>query len=113
MKIIKSDGYKEINSNTCGRLVELCNNPGVPISITKAINLKPTTEHAHKKSTEIYWLLSGTLEMVVEKENIKLNEGDIIVMSPGEFHKVTKASEENVVVVLSTPPWSPTDEFIK
>jgi len=112
MKIIKQSNYKEVTSNTCGKLVELCNDSDVPISITKAENLKSTIKHKHHDSTEIYWVTQGELELEVADKTVKLEQGDIISIQPGESHKVISSSENNTVIVLSTPPWSPEDEVL-
>lgn len=116
MKLIRTNDYRNIRSNTCGALTELLNDSTIPISITKAINIVPTTKHAHKQSVEIYWVVEGNLEIELttnrETKVIKLLQGTILIINPGEFHSVVKASETNEVIVLSTPPWTSDDELL-
>ena len=116
MRIVSRENCVEVDSDTCGSLTELLNNPPIPISIAIAKDIKPTINHSHKRSTEIYWVTEGTVVLeVTSNENVQtvsLEEGSILAIEPNELHKVISSSEKNNVIVLSTPPWSPNDEFI-
>jgi mannose-6-phosphate isomerase-like protein (cupin superfamily) len=116
MKVFKPADAKLINSNTCGKLVELLNQPDIPISITVAENLKPTKKHSHKESTEIYWVQEGFVEIEVNgnerTQKVILENNAILVVSPGETHQVVASSERNKVVVLSSPRWTPEGEIL-
>lgn len=44
-----------------------------------------------KKTTEIYWVVSGVIEMDIfkeegDRERIKLNKGELVVIEPFEYH---------------------------
>lgn len=116
MKVINKSDHKFINSSTCGELIELINDPKVPVSITKAEDIKPTVCHAHKESTELYWVVKGSVEIEIGTNQnfkvVKLKSNSILVIEPGEFHRIVKASEKNTILVLSNPPWSPDDEIL-
>lgn len=108
MKLIKFEDQKIIDSQTCGKLLEVINSKESPVSITVADCIKPTKPHFHQISTELYWVLKGTVEV----NNSVLNSGDLLIINPGEKHAVTKASKTNKVVVISYPTWSPSDEYL-
>jgi quercetin dioxygenase-like cupin family protein len=113
MKLITLDKYKQIQSDTCGSLIELLNDSNISVSITIAENLKPTKAHYHKSSTEIYWVEKGKLEIQVNRiKKFRLGEGNILVINPNEIHEVINASEENRVIILNSPNWKKEDEYI-
>jgi mannose-6-phosphate isomerase-like protein (cupin superfamily) len=116
MKLYTSKNYKNIESSTCGKLIQLLNSHEAPSSIITIENIKPTTNHAHKISTEIYWLEQGNINMEVstdkEINNVMLESGSILVIHPGEFHRIVSSSDINKLIVISTPSWSPNDEVL-
>ena len=54
--------------------------------------------HAHKEQEEVYIILQGTGVMQIEKEEIPLETGDIIRVSP-ETKRALKANEEKLVAL--------------
>jgi len=46
--------------------------------------------HFHRLGTEIYSVLSGTMQVEVDGDMYALNEGDTIVVNPGAVHKVLR-----------------------
>ncbi len=46
--------------------------------------------HEHKEATEIYQVLEGDMQIVVDGDTIELYEGDEIIVLPGTCHKVKK-----------------------
>ncbi len=115
MKIVRKSEQKEIETETCGMLTEVLNNKNVPVSLVLAENLQPTKPHYHKKTMEIYWVLEGKIDLVVtkgnEKQEVKLQASDLVVIEKKESHEVTNASENNKVIVVNSPPWEKDDEY--
>lgn len=117
MKVVRRSGQTEIETETCGLLTEVINSKDVPISIVLAENLQPTKPHYHKKAVEIYWVLEGEVELIVtkgsEKKEVKLQNGDLVVIEKKEAHQVISASENNIVIVINSPPWEKSDEYLE
>jgi len=116
MKVIKKSDQTKIETETCGMLTEVINSNDIPVSVVIANDLKPTKHHYHKKAVEIYWVLSGEIDLAVtkgkKKQEVKLQKGDLAVIKEGEGHEVTKASEKNKVIVINSPPWKKEDEYL-
>ena len=83
-------------------------------SIAKTI-LKPGAQvdrHFHQTSDEIYLIIAGSGTMQVDEESFQLGAGEVILISPGEKHKVlTDENEKLEFLAITFPPYSP-DDFI-
>jgi len=53
--------------------------------------------HSHPTLFEVFYLLSGRAEFVVNQEKITLNAGDCITIEPGEEHSQHNPYNEDVV----------------
>ena len=53
-------------------------------TIKPGIHLK---RHHHKIMTEVFYMLSGELELIFDNETIKLKEGDTITVPPNVWHE--------------------------
>ena len=77
----------------------LCRSSNVEVAV-KSYTVGDYEEfHYHKKATEFTVLLEGSAEMVVEGKLVKLEDGDIIVISPGEVADFKCTSPCRTVVV--------------
>jgi mannose-6-phosphate isomerase-like protein (cupin superfamily) len=59
--------------------------------------------HVHSRITEIYLVARGTSEMRVERETIRLEAGDVIVVEPGEAHTFLSSSPDYFHFVAHVP----------
>jgi mannose-6-phosphate isomerase-like protein (cupin superfamily) len=50
--------------------------------------------HSHQTATEYYIFLKGKAEMIVNGDVISITKGDVLVIEPGEAHKLNKVLEE-------------------
>lgn len=66
-------------------------------------------EHYHKKTEEVYYLISGKGEMSLDGETKIVGEGDSIVILPEQKHKMKCIGDEDLVMVVTCSP-SYTDE---
>ncbi|GEM_PF-1865313 len=70
---------------------------GLPLAIarpvTKEVHPKESV-HYHQKATEFYIFLRGKAEMQVNNELVQVSAGDVLVIEPGEKHKISKIIEE-------------------
>ncbi len=50
--------------------------------------------HRHATSVEVYVVVQGNCELVVNGERHELRPGDVILMEPGDVHELTNRGEE-------------------
>jgi len=67
--------------------------------------------HYHKKSTEIYRIIKGELNLIVDNKEYNLKENDVYTIHPGEIHYAI--GSETWVEVISEPGWTLEDHIIK
>jgi mannose-6-phosphate isomerase-like protein (cupin superfamily) len=53
--------------------------------------------HQHLTMFEVFYLISGSADFVVNQEKITLNAGDCITIEPGEVHSQHNPYNEDVV----------------
>ena len=72
-----------------------------------------TKKHYHKKLTEIYYVLKGSIKVDVDNKIENLKEGQMIMIFPNTNHKAWKTSKEDAkLLVACCPPWSEEDEIL-
>jgi quercetin dioxygenase-like cupin family protein len=59
--------------------------------------------HFHRTITEIYLVAAGSAVMRVEKQEITLQKGEMVVIEPGEAHTFISNSPDYLHFVLHTP----------
>ena len=59
--------------------------------------------HLHQRMTEIYMMARGTAEMRVEGQTVSLDEGQVIVIEPGEAHTFLSSSPDHFHFVIQCP----------
>lgn len=114
MLVKKKNQQKKFKSPVCGFLVDVVKTKD--FGIVKAENIKVTGKHYHKKTTEVYHLLSGELVLEIKEKGkkekkIQLKSGDVLVLHPFDIHKIIKASNKNELIVTCVPDWREDDEI--
>ncbi len=72
-----------------------------------------TKEHYHKKLTECYYVLKGSIAVEIDGKTEKLEKGSLIMIYPNTNHKAKRTSEEDAeILVVCCPPWSEEDEIL-
>ena len=66
-------------------------------------------EHYHKKTEEVYYIISGKGEMYIDGETEIVGKGDSIVILPEQKHKITSIGDEDLIMFVTCSP-SYTDE---
>jgi len=85
------------------------------MGLAVGVDLFEMEAHYHNTFDEIFYVLEGNMDCKFydPDENKtwteELTEGDTLVVSKGIHHKVTKASPENRIMVISIPPYHPDD----
>ena len=68
--------------------------------------------HFHRKMTEVYRVLRGTLYVACGGEGYVLGPGDSLKIAPGKVHYARGADGVAWLEVISDPPWSPDDHLV-
>jgi len=117
MSLIKKSDMKIVKNDFCGELLEILNRSENPeLSIITLKNTKPTISHYHKNSQEIYWILEGSITLLLHDNSNNrtwkqiLNEGDLFIVKNKIHHKINKSSGKNKICVISFPMWKKEDE---
>lgn len=78
------------------------------------VTIKDSTKrHYHKKLTEVYFVLKGSIAVEADEKIEHLKEGDMIMIYPNTNHKAWKTSKEDAeILVACCPPWSEKDEIM-
>lgn len=72
-----------------------------------------TKRHYHKKLTECYFVLKGSIAVEINGKVENLEEDSLILIYPNTNHKAWKTSEEDAeILVACCPPWSEEDEIL-
>lgn len=72
-----------------------------------------TKKHYHKKLTEVYFVLKGSIDMKIDDKTEHLEKGHMIMIFPSTNHKAWKTSKEDAeILVACCPPWSEEDEIM-
>jgi lactoylglutathione lyase len=66
--------------------------------------------HSHQYSAEIYYVLRGKLELLVENQRFVLNQDEYRVIPPNTVHSAT--GKETWVLVYSEPGWREDDHHL-
>ena len=68
--------------------------------------------HFHRRTTEVYNVLRGTLYVACGGEGYLLGTGDSVTIQPGKIHYARGASSPCWVEVLSEPAWTVEDYLV-
>ncbi len=65
---------------------------------------KKTEPHLHKKSEEIYQVLSGKGILRIEDEEYEIERGLAVIIMPGQVHSLVNTGKEDLVVTCCCAP---------
>ena len=72
-----------------------------------------TKKHYHKKLTECYYVLKGSIAMEINGKVENLEKDSFIMIYPNTSHKAWKTSKENAeILVVCCPPWNEKAEIL-
>ncbi|MBN2345467.1 MAG: cupin domain-containing protein [Candidatus Aminicenantes bacterium] len=61
-------------------------------------------KHLHKTLAEYFLLLAGELKLQVNEATLEMKKGDLVVVEPGETHRVLSATPDTRLLLLMPPP---------
>jgi mannose-6-phosphate isomerase-like protein (cupin superfamily) len=89
--IVKEDDrYKVIDNTSLNNLV---------VSSTLLHADKSTTGHKHEGQEEVYMFMKGSGKMELDDKVIEVNEGDLILIEDGVFHRVHNTGSSDLYMV--------------
>ena len=108
---VKDSKSKQI---TCGLMRKLTDEKDFKGMDFAHVTIKNSTKkHYHKKLTEVYYVLKGSIVVEIDGKPEHLGEGQMIMISPNTNHKAWKISKEDAeLLVACCPPWSEEDEIL-
>ena len=65
---------------------------------------RSTEEHYHIRTEEIYYILSGQGEMIIDEEKCEVKKYDGIAILPGARHKITNTGDEDLIFLCCCVP---------
>jgi mannose-6-phosphate isomerase-like protein (cupin superfamily) len=68
--------------------------------------------HHHTVADEVYYVLQGSGSLHLENDLHALQTGDIVVLRPGQYHKVCNDGAEDLVLVVTCAPAYQVDEVV-
>ena len=102
MKIVRSQEVAEVGVSHNGEIRKkvLLEKGTIPqlMNFSSAI-FKPgqsVETHSHPTMYEVFYILKGRAEFVVEQDKVILGVGDCITIAPGEMHSQCNPYQENV-----------------
>ena len=69
-------------------------------------------EHIHTEAEEVYYVMSGRGGIRVDGETREIGPGDVVVIVPGERHKVWQVGEKDLVLLVTCVPAYSVEEVI-
>ena len=69
-------------------------------------------EHYHTEAEEVYFVIEGQGGLRVDGETHSIGPGDVVVITPGERHKVWQEGEGDLVLLVSCVPAYTVDEVV-
>lgn len=67
----------------------------------------------HHHSKEVYLVLSGLAETIVDDSNVSITAGDVIMVNPHERHHVVTKDEEIRFLAFTLPAYTQEDFLIE
>ena len=69
-------------------------------------------EHYHTEAEEVYYVLEGRGGVRADGETRAIGPGDVVVIVPGQRHKVWQEGEGDLVLLVSCVPAYSVDEVV-
>lgn len=83
------------------------------VAIIELPPYKSSDAHFHKEREESYYFISGQGRARIDKEEVDVNNGDLIFSRPGQVHQFTNTGDIPLkYLVFTSPQWIPSDSFM-
>jgi len=116
-KFVVHEDEGAVVPDICGTAIEMINartSGATKVSFAKLI-IEPqqkSRRHYHKKTEEIYYILSGCGEVSIGNESFEVRPGHAILLPIGTKHEISNSGNQNLVFVCADAPvFDPEDVF--
>jgi mannose-6-phosphate isomerase-like protein (cupin superfamily) len=109
--LIRHEGHTPRERSTCGwrdRLISREDAPLSPAAWAHAVNIDGAKLHYHKRSTELYYVLSGSGTVLLDGMEQAVSAGSLVHIPPGVIHG---ARGQMRVLVVGIPDIAEDDYF--
>lgn len=109
--LIRHEGHTARERSTCGwrdRLISHKDAPLHPAAWAHAVDIDGARLHYHKRSTELYYVLEGGGEVLLDGVSHPVSKGSLIHIPPGVVHG---ACGKMRVLVIGVPDIAEDDYF--
>ena len=109
MEIINRDDVKPFITKDTSEIREILapRNSSIKNQSLAEARLLPgrsTEEHYHIQTEEIYYILSGKGQMVIDGEKCDVKKHDGIAILPGVRHRITNTGKEDLIFLCCCAP---------
>ena len=113
MYIVRKASDSQPQDITCGVMRKLTSPEDFQGMDLVYVTVKDATKkHYHKKLTEVYFVIKGSIRIEIDGKEENLDTGSMIMIFPNTSHQAWKTSEEDAeILVVCCPPWSEEDEI--
>lgn len=105
----RSDDIKD-EKIACGMMKKLADGKDLGTMDIARIRVGDTRAHFHRKSTEIYYVLKGSLEVQLDGKSVSMKTGDLLIIMPNTRHRAISMDNAEILAMCS-PPWTENDEI--
>jgi mannose-6-phosphate isomerase-like protein (cupin superfamily) len=116
-RLVIHEAEGEVSPDICGIAIELINRKtsgATKISFAKLI-IRPgekSRTHYHKKTEEIYYILSGTGKIIINNKSFNIGPGHAILLPLGSHHQIINKGDNDLIFVCADAPvFDPSDVF--
>ena len=107
--LIRHEGEAPRERSTCGWRVRLISREDSNVTAwVHAVDIDGAREHYHKVATELYYVLEGEGDVVLDGEPVSVSKGSLLHIPPGVVHG---ARGKMRVLVVGIPDMSDDDLF--
>jgi len=116
MVIHESEG--KVEPDICGTVIEMINpasSASTKLSFAKLIisPMEKSQKHYHLKTEEVYFILSGSGEMIIGDEAFSIREGHAIFIPIGAPHQIINKTHQNLIFVCADSPVFEADDVFE
>ena len=107
--LIRHEGEAQRERSTCGWRDRLISREDSNVTAwVHAVDIDGAREHYHKVATELYYVLEGEGDVVLDGEPVSVSKGSLLHIPPGVVHG---ARGKMRVLVVGIPDMSDDDLF--
>jgi len=109
--LVKNLNKIQTDRGTCGFRKKLITSDECSSVAISHLDISDAKKHYHKKTTEFYYVLSGTGEIELNDEKIPIKTGTIVMINPGVVHRAIPHENLKVLVIMTPPTGETEDQF--